>query len=222
MAHIARESSSPIRDGDNIIAADVENEFDKIFTEQNALLDTTNLARAANVVSGQFANTTITGDKFTDDTITLGSMEASATALAVFSIKNISGTLTDSATLVDMPDVTSLTLTPGSTSDIVTMSLFVSVRQNAAKTLHNFGFNIDDGTGDVECGALDFRYSSSTTMNQCRLFQHTMTATAAAATVYIARYKRSDIVGSVYPKWQDTVGAVDYNAIFYVTSTPIK
>lgn len=221
MGLIAREGTSPITDGEKIIAADVENDLATIFTEINGELDTANFARAANIVGTQFANTTIAGGKFEDDTITTASQNATAVHKTAFSRKKNDGTITDSATLVDVPELTTLTVTPGSTSDIVTMGLLVSLRQNSAQTLHIFGFNIDDGTGDVETGVCDFRYSS-TIMHQTLLFQYTMTASAAVATVYTARYKRSAIVGSAYPKWEDTVGTVDYNTIFYVMATPIK
>jgi hypothetical protein len=216
-----REASAPITDGEGISAADVENEFVKLFALQNGDIDTTNISATAGILGTQMANNTIAEAQVTASTLTTASMAASAVIKSSFNTStNAAGPLTTSLTMVDVPGASSITLTPGSTSDIVVMELQIATISIGGSALHAFGFNIDDGTGDVEMG-LVFGDSNSTSFPKTSTIRHVMTATAASSTTYkpIYRYTNSGTDATTH-RWYDT--GVDYNTLFSVTIYPIK
>jgi len=230
MAHISRESTAPIRNGEGIAADDVELEFQKIFSvigqSGSGDLDTSNFSRNANIAGGQIANTTLVDGNFSADTVTTSSINATAVTKAAFSVADVSGQLTTSASLVDVSGVASLTLTPGSTSDIVQMTASLTLEKYtggdpaAAGSAYSLGFNIDDGTGDVEVGHIEFGgafldLGADRTVHM----NYVMTATAATETTYKLVHKR--LSGSGTGQWQDAFN-LDYNAVFYVVVYPIK
>jgi hypothetical protein len=218
VAVISRESSAPIVDGEEHFADSVELEFQKIFalvgTSGAGTMDTANFSRNANIVGTQFANTTITGAKFASDTIQTGKMIEAAVPKAAFEVANNSGNMTGSGFPQDVDGISTATLTPGSTNDIVTMSLAVTIGPDAqAFAQYAWGFNIDDGTGDVIIGVSEFTGANS---EMTRVYRYVMTATAASATVYKPRY---GLVSGTAGNWKS---GLDYNAVFHVHITPIK
>jgi hypothetical protein len=216
MAQITREASAPIADGETASAADVENEFVKIFAQINGGLDNTNLAAAAGIVGTKIANTTITAGNIVSSTLTTTQMAASAVTKMSISTADNNGAMTASTSLVDVPGISSITLTPGSTSDIVVCELQItwdSSGSGSAAT-YDFGFNIDDGTtNDVVIG----RKTDSETIPQTFRFKHVMTAVAASSTVYKARYK---LVSGATGDFDS--GTLEYNTLFSVMILPIK
>lgn len=221
MGFITREVTAPIEDGDDLSGSEIEAELTKIFNEIDGGLDTTNLAAAAGLLGTQIADDTIPAAKIASSTITTTQMAASAVPKHGISTYNNTGDLTTSSTLVDVPNV-SVTLTPGSTSDIVLMSLAVTIEQDTAGTSpeYQWGFNIADGTtGDVLVASSELR-GGGTTQNGTFVFQHVMTALTTSSTVYTPRYK---IISSAsFPcVWSSTVG-LDYTTAFRVLIIPIK
>lgn len=216
MGVITRESSAPITDGEDLEAATVELEFAKIFTLMNGGIDTTNLSATAALVGTQLADGTIPSGKVTASTLTTAQMAASAVPKASVETADISGTMTTSATLIDVPTVSSITLTPGSTNDIVTMMLSVSIGPTGgAACEYNWGFNISDGTGDVEVGVSTM---NTTRADNTYTFMYAMTATTAVSTVYKPRYKKNSGTAGT---WQSALG-LDHTCLFHVAITPMK
>ena len=218
MGVITRESSAPITDNEAMLAADVENEFAKIFTLMNGGIDTTNLAPAAGILGTQIADATIPNGKLTASTITTTQMAASAVPKHGFSTFDNTGDLTDSDTLVDVPGVSSVTLTPGSLNDVIVLTLAVSVGAGAGPQNYSWGFNISDGTGDVTTGYTTL--NTSINRDNTWTIQHVMNPLLTTATVYKPRYKAS--IGSANTGvWLSAIG-LDYTCRFDVLINPIK
>lgn len=216
MGVITRESSAPITDGEDILAADVENEFAKIFTVINGGLDTTNLDPAAALVGTQLADGTVPNGKITASTIATSQMAASAVPKHGFSNFDNTGDLTESTDLVDMPGVSSITLTPGSSNDVALLTLSVSVGPVAGDAIYAWGFNISDGTGDVLTGLTTL--SATVNRDNTWTIQHVMNPLSSTSTVFKARYK---MLGTVKGQWVSTLG-LDHTCSFHVLINPMK
>ena len=215
-----REASAPITAGETGAAADVENEFVKLFDLQNGNIDNSNISASAAIVGTKLAANTIADAQVTASSLTTTSMAISAVTKVSFnSVTTAAAALTASTSFVDVPGISTVTLTPGSTSDIVVMELQITTEPLAsAQTSHRFGFNIDDGTGDVDVAIIGVN-GLTVQRPQTRVIRHSMLATAASVTVYkpIYRFHAGTASGHL---WYDSTGA--YNTLFTVTIYPIK
>lgn len=213
MGFITREGTAPIEDGDDCLGSEVEAELAKIFAEVNGGLDTSNLAAAAGILGTQLADDTVTNSKITTSTITTAQMAASAVPKHGSETADNSGSLTTSSSLTNVDGLSGVTLTPGSTDDVILLSLTVSIVHSGSSEYH-FGFNISDGTGDVTVGVA----SSLNSGDQTWTFQHVMNPLTTSSTVFTARYlKYSGGTGT----WLSGVG-LDYNTLFQVWINPSK
>jgi hypothetical protein len=125
MGVIARHSGAPFSDGDILDGTDdLEADINAIVTEVNGSLDNANIASGAAIDGSKLANTSISGDKLSLNTITVSKMAASAVPKHhVDTVSSYGNLETSNATLVDWTGLSSASLTPGNSGDVILMDL---------------------------------------------------------------------------------------------------
>lgn len=134
MGLISRQGTAPIQTGDPLDAAEVEAEFNTIFTVINGNLEDANVKALAGIAGTKIADNTIANAKILADSLTTAKMAASAVPKADVDTDTGIESLTTSATFVDVPGLSTLTLVPGSNSDMILVDLTISAFASVAGT----------------------------------------------------------------------------------------
>jgi len=101
MGIISREGTAPIQNGEVASGAEVEAEFNKLFVLVNGNLENVNISASAGLLGTQLANTTLSGDKVQDNTLTTAKMAAVAVPRAYVSSSSATSALSTATTYQD-------------------------------------------------------------------------------------------------------------------------
>jgi hypothetical protein len=155
MGLISRQATAPIADGEIASGVEVENELTTIFNVVNGNLNTDNLSASAGIVSGQIADGAVTNAKIANNAVTTAKMIAAAVPKGSITTDATGDTLTTSGTIADVPSISSITLTPGSTSDLIVCD-FTAVIDSTSSTadIYEWAFSI----GGVDTSTLGITY----------------------------------------------------------------
>lgn len=213
MGTITREATAPIADGETASGTEVEAEFNKIFTEFNGNIEDVNVAAAAAISGSKLADASIANAKMVGSTLTTASMNASAVTKGNLQSASDLQVVTTSTTLVDVPSMTGITLTPGSTSDMIVLDFMATVRRTATPGTLGliWGFNVNGS--DVDDIA---RYSWTDSEYHVVNVSYMVAAGGTSAQSFRPRYKRaggSTIAGEF---------TVDQLRLFRAVILPIK
>lgn len=146
MAIISRHANAPFENGETLSGVDLENDFDTIYVEFNGNIDNSNIASGAAIDGSKLAAVSVANAKFIADTLTTAKMAASAVTKHHVSLSATYGAITTSqASLIDWTGITSATLTPGSTSDMIMMDLTLHYSAAANDTSNELiiGWSVD-------------------------------------------------------------------------------
>lgn len=228
MGLISREATAPIQDGETASGAEVEAEFNKIFTEINGQLDNDNIVAAANINGSKLAATSIAGSKLQNSTVTTTQLAASAVPKGYVATDGTADAFTTSTAFVDVPNVTMATITAGSTDDIVMCDFDFSAEDDGSNNsgLWAFGFSVstvattaadssdcavwEDG---LDIGALHYDFKG-----QCHV-GYAVAAPAAAALYIKPRYR---FVSGTADAQFGVTGSSGLRKIFRVLVVPTK
>jgi hypothetical protein len=151
MGFIGRQAGAPILNGETASGTEMEAELSTIHSLVNGNIDNTNIISNAAIAGTKIADTSIAGVKLTADTVTLSKMIPAAVPKAYWATSTTTAVATTSATVVDIPDISSWTVTPGATTDIIELDLTVTMdKPNSNANGWEFGFDI----GGADTGSL--------------------------------------------------------------------
>lgn len=214
MTLINRQDTAPIQQGEPMDAAEVNAEITTIFTAINGNLSNPNFKAAANIVGSKLANATFTGAKLEASTLTTAKMAASAVPKA--SVETVTSTggnvaFTTSATYVDADGFSGVSVTPGSTNDMIVADFTCTVTHTGSGTgVYMFGIQIDAADTDLQEVTLN-----STNAPQVIHIAHMVAAGGVSAVTITPRYKK--LSGSDVGEFVD-----DSLRIWRVLVIPIK
>ena len=187
MGTIAREASAPIADGETASGAELELEFDKIFTVINGNIENANIKAAAGIVGTKLANNTIAAAQITGSTITTAELAVAAVAKADVKTDATVEAMTTSTSYVDVPSISSITVTPGSTSDIIWIDFVCHVYQTGASGAAGWVYALSvDG---VDTAGLAVSRTNSQNAQATVTLSYAVAAGGTSAQVIKPRYK---------------------------------
>ncbi len=153
MGLVSRHANAPFANGETLSGTELESDFATIYDEYNGSIDNSNIASGAAIVGTKLASATLANSLFIADTITTSKMAASAVPKHHVAVDTSFGAVTTSqATLIAFAGLTSATLTPGSTNDLILMDLTFSYSASANDTSNDLiiGWSVDAAeTNDV-------------------------------------------------------------------------
>ena len=160
MGLISRQGTAPIESGDLADAAEIEAEFDTLFSEINGNLNDANIVSGANISGTKLADNTVTNAKLADSTITTakiasetilqGDLAQTALSRIFFVTDNTSYNITEGA----YEDVDGLTATATSiaASDWVCVDAVMHINNSGtAQSLMTVSI---DGTDQTDAAAV--------------------------------------------------------------------
>jgi len=136
MGQITRHSGFPFADTETLSGTDLEADIAAIVTVVNSDIDTANIATAAGIVNAQLAASTLTTAR----------MNASAVPKAAVSTQSAQVVLTTATTYVDITGITDISVTPGSSNDIIMMWYQADYESGTSGGGHRFTFSVDGTT----------------------------------------------------------------------------
>lgn len=211
MAIPVRHAGAPYVNGETLSGTDLETDIANIYAEVSGNLGDANIASAANIQGTKLLDNSTPGAKLTADTITTSKMAAAAVSKAYTAASTAAAAMTASVAYVDIPNITQATLTPGSTSDMLIMSLTSLLVWSGLTPTWTFGFSVNgtDYTSAV--------YSlNGTTFTNVQISVHfAVLAPSTSAIIIKPRYKLS--AGSGTADWATTI-----ERRFTVFCLPIK
>ena len=140
MGFIARHPDAPYATGDVVQGdTDLEPDIANLFNEYNGRLSRVNFATASGttVIGAKFLDNSIPGSKLGKRVLTTGEL----TDQSDVSTDATGDTMTTSATLVNVPTVTSISVTPSSVKDIILVE-FLANYKDAVDTDYFWTFSI--------------------------------------------------------------------------------
>jgi len=148
MGLISRHANAPFADGETLSGVELEQDFATVYDEFNGNIENSNISSSADISGTKLADTSITNAKLQSDSMTVAKMAASAVTKHHVAIDTSFGAVTTSqASLIDFAGLTSATLTPGSTSDMIMMDLAFYYAASANDTSNDLVIGWDvDGT----------------------------------------------------------------------------
>jgi len=185
MGTISRHAGAPFASGETLDGtADLEVDIAAIVSEVNGNLDNSNIVAGADISGAKLADATVPGAKLEGDAVTTAKMVAAAVTKASVETSTSADSLTTSALFTDVPGLSSITVTPGSTSDqiVITFSCWLTV---TGAGQYAFAFSV--GGTDTDNVAYVYLTASGSQMVHA---QWSVTATAASSTEIKVRHKR--------------------------------
>ena len=117
MTILKRHPGAPYRPGEKLDGtADLEVDVNTFVVGYNSTTDNSNIAQDANLTGSQVK--TFTNAKFEDESVTTDHIAA----LGQFATGIAEDVFTTSATFVDVPDVSNISVTPATSTDILVMT----------------------------------------------------------------------------------------------------
>ena len=218
MGTVTRHPGYPYANGELLDGTnDLEVDFNNIVTEINGNLDNTNIASDANIVGTKLKDDTVPTGKMQDDAITTAKMATAAVSSYGLTTATGATNLDASSDIVfhDIEGLSALTITPGSSSDLLVMQF-----TGAVKNANNLAlaFTVSINGSDEDSFALAYENEgATTTYNVPVTWTFFKVAGTTSALSIKARYRRT---GSSFTT--DWGSVIDTNRTFCVRSIPIK
>ena len=151
MSIIRRHPLAPYRPGETVDGTnDVEHDI-AAFVDQfnNAKIDDANIKSGANITASSVATGAITSDKIITKSVDTSKMSK----VAYFTSDTTADLATNSNTFVDVPSISSITVTPWDTTDLV-IATFTAMIHASSGSYSSFVFSFDIGGSPLDGLAL--------------------------------------------------------------------
>jgi len=197
----SRHSGYPYVDGETLSGADLETDIANLVAEAGNVEDA-NVAAAANISGSKLADATVPNAKLVGSTITTAKMAQSAVPQAYVSTATATGYLSASSAFADVDGITSATLTPGSTSDIIMLDCVIPAHHSSGgASWYDYAFSVN-GT---DTSALSTHYHSDTNEFPITMVHITWAVAAPATSAIVLKPRHRRFSGSGNPWFHATI-----------------